>query len=185
MARLYSPRNVYITSMGHPWPVEIFFNTRSTGWSYDDLSDIMWNFWKNKLCIIFFSKPRDFVNGSDLVAQSTGQPLWNPLTKIRSYTNHAWKWLLCYKLWWFYWNVVLFNISSSWRLVIFLLFLLNEIRLHLFTPCKGSEQTFLTCKTVLWGLGYNNKVGCGHGSSTWQLMQQPACPSFARNHWLE
>ena len=35
------------------------------------------------------------------------------------------------------------------------------------------------------GLGYNNKVGCGHGSRTWQLTQQAACPSFARNHWLE
>ena len=70
--------------------------------SYDDL-------WKNKLCNIF-SKPRDFVNGPDLVAQSTGKPLWNPLTKIRSYTNHAWKWVLCYKLLWFYWNVLSFNI---------------------------------------------------------------------------
>ena len=35
------------------------------------------------------------------------------------------------------------------------------------------------------GLGYNNKVGCGHGSRTWQLMQQAAYSSFARNHWLE
>ena len=48
------------------------FNTRSTGWSYDDLSDITWNWWRNKLCISF-SKPRDFANGPDLVAQSTGK----------------------------------------------------------------------------------------------------------------
>ena len=33
------------------------------------------------------------------------------------------------------------------------------------------------------GLGY--KASCGHGSRTWQLTQQAACPSFARNHWLE
>ena len=50
------------------------FNTRSTGWSYDDLSDITWNCWRNKLCISF-SKPRDFANGQDLVAQSTGKTL--------------------------------------------------------------------------------------------------------------
>ena len=48
--------------------------------SYDNLSDITWNLWRNKLCNIF-SKPRDFVNGPDLVAQSTGKPLWNPPTK--------------------------------------------------------------------------------------------------------
>ena len=36
--------------------------------------------------------------------------LWNLLTKIQSYTNHAWKWVLCYKLLWFYWNVLSFNI---------------------------------------------------------------------------
>ena len=88
-------------------------------------------FMKKQIVYHFFSKPRDFVNGPDLVAQSTGKALWNPLTKIRSYTNHAWKWVLRYKLLWFYWNVVLINIFTSWRLVIFLLLLLNEIRLHL------------------------------------------------------
>ena len=48
------------------------FKTRSTGWSYNDLSDITWNWWRNKLCISF-SKPRDFANGPDLVAQSTDE----------------------------------------------------------------------------------------------------------------
>ena len=33
------------------------------------------------------------------------------------------------------------------------------------------------------GLGY--KASCGHASRTWQLLQQVAFPSFARNHWLE
>ena len=33
------------------------------------------------------------------------------------------------------------------------------------------------------GLGY--KASCGHESRTWQLTQQAACPSFARNYWLE
>ena len=47
-------------------------NTPSAGWSYDDLSVIAWNWWRNKLCITF-SKPRDFANGRDLVAQSTGK----------------------------------------------------------------------------------------------------------------
>ena len=47
------------------------------------------------------------------------------------------------------------------------------------------DQTSVTCAAQLHvGLGYNNKVGCGHGSRTWQLTQQAACPSFARNHWL-
>ena len=153
--------------------------------SYNDLSDITWNLWRNKLCNIF-SKPRDFVNGPDLVAQSTGKPLWNPLTKIRSYTNHAWKWVLCYKLLWFYWNVLSFNIfhHDAWW------FFYHYYWTKYDSTCKGSEQTFLTCTPVLWlsscmGLGYNNKVGCGHGSRTWQLTQQAACPSFARNHWLE
>ena len=55
MAALYSPGNVYITTLiGHPWPVEQnIFNTRSTGWSYDDLSYITWNWWRNKLCFSF------------------------------------------------------------------------------------------------------------------------------------
>ena len=33
------------------------------------------------------------------------------------------------------------------------------------------------------GLGYN--ASCGHALRTWQLTQQAACPSFARNYWLE
>ena len=90
------------------------FNTRSAGWSYDYLSDITWNWWKNKLCISF-SKPCDFANGPDLVAQLTGK---TPVTA----------------------------------------------ELHV-------------------GLRY--KASCGHGSRTWQLMQQATCPSFARNHWLK
>ena len=73
----------------------------------------MWNLWRNKLRSIF-SKQLGFVNGPDLVAQSTGKPLKsankNLPTKIRSYTNHAWKWVLWYKLLWFYWTVLSFNI---------------------------------------------------------------------------
>ena len=33
---------------------------------------------------------------------------WNPLTKIRSCTYDAWKWVLCHKLLWFYWNILLY-----------------------------------------------------------------------------
>ena len=77
----------------------------------DDSSDITWNY-EEINCVSLFSKPRDFMNGPDLIAQSTGKPLWNPLTKVRSYTNHAWKWVLGYKLLWLYINVLLFNIFS-------------------------------------------------------------------------
>ena len=50
------------------------------------------------------------------------------------------------------------------------------------------NRTSVTCAVTAElhvSLGYNNKVGCVHGSRTWQLTQQAACPSFARNHWLE
>ena len=92
----------------------IFYKNIFNTWSLDDLSDITRNWWRNKLCISF-SKPLDFANGLDLVAQSTGK---TPVTT----------------------------------------------ELHV-------------------GLGY--KASCSHGSCTWQLMQQAACPSFTRNHWLE
>ena len=42
------------------------------------------------------------------------------------------------------------------------------------------------CSSILCGSRINtNKAGCGHGSRTWQLTQPDACPSFAKNHWLE
>ena len=52
------------------------------------------------------------------------------------------------------------------------------------------DRTSVTCGCAVTaelhvGLGYNNKVGCSHGSRTWQLTRQAAYPSFARNHWLE
>ena len=34
-------------------------------------------------------------------------------------------------------------------------------------------------------VGLRYKASCGHASRTWQVTQQAACPSFARNHWLE
>ena len=66
------------------------FNTCSAGWSYDDLSDITWNWWRNKLCISF-SKPCDFANGPDSVAQSTGK---TPVTaELGGIQGQLWSWV--------------------------------------------------------------------------------------------
>ena len=105
------------------------FNTRSTGWSYDDLSDITWNLWRNKLCSIF-SKQRGFVNGPDLVAQSTGKPLKSANKNTELHKS-------CLEMGTLLQTAMILlkcpfiQHISSWRLVIFLSLLLNEIRLHL------------------------------------------------------
>ena len=150
---------------------------------YDDLSDITWNLWRNKLRSIF-SKQRGFVNGPDLVAQSTGKPLKSANKNTELHKS-------CLEMGTLLQTAMILlkcpfiQHISSWLLVIFLSYYWTKYD----STCKGSEQTFLTRTSVLWlsscmGLGYN-KVGCGHGSRTWQLTQQAACPSFARNHWLE
>ena len=146
------------------------FNTRSTGRSYDDLSDITWNWWRNKLCISF-SKPRDFGNGPDLVCAIDPQNSWlvkstNKNTKLHisfssTYFHHD--------AWWFIiiieWNTTPLVKGRSRR----------EHNSHMPTTAVTAQQHV--------GLGY--KTSSGHASHTWQLTQQAACPSFTRNQWLE